>query len=294
MELEVFKAEHGHAWVRESNQPSKGFADWQQKQRSLRRKGRLDPERQARLDALGFDWKPTGQGEFCIDEKTKVLWEERFSELLKFRMQHGHCKVTDGWMDNPSLANWVGKQRAAFRAGRMLAVRRQRLEEIGFLWCAEGLDSQANWDKRYAALVAFQQTHGHLRVPDRKPDSHSLNKWLGDQRLFQRRGKLNQERKARLDALGIDWEPSGHVRPVKQDGLPKDSLSLWEHYFAKLAAFKAQYGHAHVPSPWPEDRALSAWVREQRSGRVYGRLHYDQLARLEQLGFAWKVVRSAG
>ena len=97
-------------------------------------------------------------------------------------------------------------------------------------------------------------------------------------------------RKARLDALGFEWQSPGQSRPP-QNHLPKDSISLWEMCHARLVEFKSAHGHLNVAAVTPQDRALMTWVREQRMGYAYGRLHFDQITRLEKLGFSWAAPR---
>src|SRR4028119_1987469 len=41
----------------------------------------------------------------------------------------------------------------------------------------------------------------------------------------------------------------------------------WKPLLAKLARFKAIFGHTDVPYPWPEDPMLSEWVEAARQHR---------------------------
>lgn len=51
-----FHQKHGHCRVTQSNSPSPTLANWVSAQRVLARKEGLHPEKEAQLDALGFDW----------------------------------------------------------------------------------------------------------------------------------------------------------------------------------------------------------------------------------------------
>ena len=42
---------------------------------------------------------------------TDARWEQRFGELMLFRMAHGHSNVPKGLQSNPGLAAWVCAQR---------------------------------------------------------------------------------------------------------------------------------------------------------------------------------------
>ena len=80
----------------------------------------MSPYRAERLEGLGFEWDPIA-----------AAWVERFSELVQFKVAHGHCSVPRGG-ENPELSSWVVRQRQAANNGRMTDEQRRRLEEIGF------------------------------------------------------------------------------------------------------------------------------------------------------------------
>lgn len=293
-QLATFKAQHGHLRVTKLSPGFPGLANWRDKQRAYWRKGTLAPERKARLDALGFEWESPGMPDIRLTAFNQALWEQSFTHLQAFQAAHGHCQVPHEWAVNPSLGEWVSAQRERFREGKMLPERQARLEQIGFHWQYENLKAVEQWERRFAEMEAFQQKHGHLRVTKSNQTTPGLAHWRDNQRMNQRAGRLSPERKARLDALGFEWGSPGVPRPAPASDLPKDELSLWEHFFERLAAFKEQHGHLNVPNEGKEQRQLVAWMREQRSGHVYGRLHFDQITRLEKLGFAWKAPAFGG
>ena len=50
-----------------------------------------------------------------------------------FQQKHGHCNVC--YRDKSTqLAMWVGKQRYIFSTSKMDQTRKQRLDNIGFVW----------------------------------------------------------------------------------------------------------------------------------------------------------------
>ncbi len=93
----------------------------QVRQRTVFKHGELSPDKVACLEALGFGWGPHA-----------ARWEERFSELVRFKGEHGHCDVPRAWSKNPVLGNWVGTQRSNYRRGKLSPDRVELLEEIGF------------------------------------------------------------------------------------------------------------------------------------------------------------------
>jgi hypothetical protein len=53
--------------------------------------------------------------------------------------------------------------------------------------------------------VAFKENQGHCGVPDRWSENPELGRWVANQRQTFRKGKLSEERVARLEALGFEW-----------------------------------------------------------------------------------------
>ena len=93
-----------------------------------------------------------------------------------------------------------------------------RLEAVRVVWDV----AAAQWEKNYALLRAFVEREGHANVPQRhEEDGERLGQWLGTQRKRwqarrmseeERKGKkasapLSDEEVARLEAVGVVWQP---------------------------------------------------------------------------------------
>ena len=66
--------------------------------------------------------------------------------------------------DGLALGHWCSEQRKAYRLGRLAPRKKRLLEALGFILSP----FDAAWEKRYQALVAFKEEHGHLRVAQRQ------------------------------------------------------------------------------------------------------------------------------
>ena len=141
-------------------------------------------------------------------------WNDRFQELLAYKLSHGHCCVAHSYPDNQKLAQWVKRQRYQYKlkkSGRHSTLTDERLMElegIGFVW-----DSHvAAWDERFESLRAFQLMYGHCNVPSHYEDK-SLAVWVKCQRrqmklrLRGQKSTLNESRIDRLDRLPFEWNP---------------------------------------------------------------------------------------
>ena len=262
-ELKAFWATHGHCNVPRHWPDNPQLAKWVGKQRTARSKNQMIGARIQRLEALGFEWAPRSSE-----------WEAMFAKLQAFSAAHGHCKVPQGWSENPQLSSWVTSQRTAKTTGALAAERIQRLEDLGFDW--DPLSSA--WDAMFSELQAFKKTHGHCNVPRGWTDKPSLATWVGTQRDFKSKGALAEERIQRLEKLDFDWDPLS---------------SEWEAMFAKLQAFSSAHGHCKVPQGWSENPKLGTWVGTQRVRKTKGRLPRELIQRLEKLGFDWDPLSSA-
>ena len=120
-ELADFQHLHGHCRISTLSDDFRALGVWVHTQRTLCKQGRLDADRIARLDAIGFTW-----------DLLREQWDTMLSALEDFRRATGHCDVPQRWADNRKLGNWVMVQRAAYKASRLDAEQIERLRAIGF------------------------------------------------------------------------------------------------------------------------------------------------------------------
>ena len=222
-------------------------------------KGKLSPERIARLDKLGFSWDPLAED-----------WEINFSALERFKQRKGHCRVAHRSQNYGSLGTWVMTQRAD--KDKLSTEQIERLNQLGFSWDPR----DEVWETMFGALEKFKQREGHARpAKEYQEDGKKLGSWVSRQRL--KKDTLSAEQIERLNKLGFSWDLRG------QD---------WETHFAVLEKFKQRVGHCRVPNQQRVDGVgLGSWVMRQRAEK--NRLSYEQIERLNQLGFSWDPLVEA-
>jgi len=170
------------------------------------------------------------------------------------------------------LGKWSAEQRHRWRRGLLSTHTFRALSALGF-----NFDSQTSrWATHFTQLAEFHSKQGHCNVSNKDPDAPTgLYTWILVQRQRKRQNRLEDDRARRLEGLGFVWEPVA---------------DRWERRFSELQQFVDMYGHARVPSGWPENPALAAWVntvRSQYKGRDGDRngLTLSQETRLRELGF---------
>ena len=149
---------------------------------------------------------------------------------------------------------------------------------------------QDRWSDRLQELRNYCVQNGQCLVPHTYPPNPQLARWVKRQR---RQYKLMLER-----------QPSnmtfGRIERLEQLGFVWDSHDAsWKEKFEELRRYHIKYGHSAVPSKCSENPKLATWVKCQRrqyklfiEGKQSG-MNATRVEELHQLGFKWKIARSA-
>jgi hypothetical protein len=141
-----------------------------------------------------------------------------------------------------------------------------------------------SFDDRFNDLMSFKAKCGHCHVPF-TGENASLGQWCSALRVSYKkiqnnqkpRNKLSDEQIQRLNDAGFKW-----------------SRQALDNRFNDLMAFKAKYGHCHVPRTG-ENASLGQWCSELRSSykkiqnnqKPRIKLSDEQIQRLNDAGFKW-------
>ena len=255
-QLEDFKKVHSHCSVSSKWPENPALARWVNSLRNKLGRDAISPERVEQLTEMGFSW-----------DRPAEVWEESFRALLAYREAHGDCNVPLRWDPNKKLGLWVQTQRRRKRA--LDGDRLRRLEEAGFVWDTRTVE----WEKNYRNLEAYREEKGNCLVPAQT----ELGRWIDSQRRELKKGRMRQERLARLGQLGLELR----ARPR--------FAAKWEEGFALLLKYLKENGDCDVPQKHPNYPTLGAWVSNQRTKHRKNKLKDDQVGRLEEIGFKWKA-----
>lgn len=125
------------------------------------------------------------------------------------------------------------------------------------------------WGAGLAHLRAYAAEHGAPSVPKgfETPDGFRLGVFADYLRQRRRVGKLAEGKVKALDELGFIWEPQEVIRERRQ-----------ERHDALISQALAEPRAAATPTPA---------AARLRSLRHKGKLHDDEIARLDEAGLVW-------
>ena len=91
-----------------------------------------------------------------------------------------------------------------------------------------------------------------------------------------------------------EWRRSDSSPVFFQRRVTRDQASRWASRYSELKEFKIKTGHCDVPSSWPQNVALSKWVKHQRyqwklfkSGKR-STISQERIRSLDSLEFVWE------
>ena len=243
-------------------------------------------------------------------------WMERLRQLRAFKEIHGHTMVPKRYKSNPSLGNWVGKQRQLyqnFQTGTkpcsLTQERIDHLNQLNFCWNAmskgrpqpdtieQNTVMDDEWWSHYKELCKNCRQHGDIHTIRRQS---RLGAWLDRQRKnYDIQRKFTHVNTDNATAISLD-----HTQLLTAEKLKALSrisevwwMSFrqwqWELRYRDLQHFAAKYGHCCVPISYSDNTQLAHWVSNQRklfnlrNAGKRSELTSSRIKKLEAIGFVW-------
>ena len=231
----------------------------------------LSPERERKLDALGFIW-----------DKTRQNWNRYYEAAKEFYQREGHLEVPVKYVtaDGLKLGLWLrGK---AAEKETLSPGQAEALETIGMQF-----DSRydAKWEERFRLAQEYYREHGNLEVPkEYTVQGVRLGRWVSAMRSARERPdhshyRLDAERIRRLDGIGMRWMGGS-----------------WEVRYRLAEQYYREHGNLRVSQSYAAETEegriwLGKWLAAQRKkhnspGGKHD-LTNEQIKRLETIGMEW-------
>ena len=222
----------------------------------------VSEEQRQRLTLIGFVW-----------DARNALFDLNLEALKAFKERTGHTFVPPKWVEGDvRLGQWCNSIRTRKLNGTLNAEMIAALDSVGMSWDV----LSEKFELKLLALADYVRREGNAKVPLRhKEAGFALGAWVN--RLRQRREQLSPAQRARLDDLGMAWDPRNES---------------FEFGLKALTSFHKREGHGRVPKDWVENGfPLRAWIASKRTNRES--LSIDQQSELESLGMVWHTYEDA-
>ncbi len=271
--------EHGNLEVPARYATPDGYSlgHWIYNQRAVRKgqmQGVLTDEQIEKLDRLQMRWN------YFTDNS----WETNFAAAQKYYEEHGNLDMPAKYIteDGLRLGAWISNLRSWESAGLhpkyLSAERRKMLEDLGMIW------NKLNhvWERNFAAAEKFYKENGHLQVPAKyvSPDGIKLGNWISYLKNVrigkQKRGAaLTEEQIARLDSIGMSWNPT--------------VADKWEDGFKEAKIYAQNNGTLLVPVSYVSESGykLGSWLQRQNKLLKNEELLPERKNKLDSLGVEW-------
>jgi len=197
--LTLFVSKHNHHIIPRGNPDTKSLALWLVNQRKSFRKGELDKDKIEMFKRINVDLN------YDRSEEYINKWKNRYNELTNFFNQKGHSDVPGRYKENKPLAQWVLVQRREMKNGELEPFKIELLNKLNFSWSIENKGFPPNdeaWNKKYNLLEKYKSQFQTTVVPQ---SNKELGRWVNDQRLKFKRGKLSQSKIDKLNKIGFVW-----------------------------------------------------------------------------------------
>ncbi|MEU7195647.1 Helicase associated domain protein [Streptomyces xinghaiensis] len=266
----AFHSEYGHLRVPPDHVTPSGFPLYERlcTVRYRRKKGTLDPRREAQLNKLGIIWEP-------VEEKNR-----RFHDALRaFREEHGHLRVPQSYKtegkDSINLGASVVNLRTRYTKGELSDGEIEFYESLGMVWRCRA--TPTTWEQFLSDLEEYKKTNGHLDIPfsytTPGPNARKLGRQVDAHRRKETEGELGPEDRSALEKIGFVWD----AREFR-----------YQRFLSVLRDFKERYGHVNVPqkyvTPEPEKLALGMWVANRKRDHKKGILSPSRVRDLLGIG----------
>ena len=193
--LKEFKEKYGRYPTRSDDikyPENNNLGKWLIFQRVRYKDGKLLNDRKEKLESLGV----------VLTDALENQWEEKFELLKEYKEKHGKFPKYTEKYKNINFGKWLDFQRARYKDGKLLKDRQEKLESIGIVFN----NNIASWNKKFELLKEYKEKYGKLPKGNELYENIKLARWVSKQKSFYRQGKLLNDRKEKLESLGVVFD----------------------------------------------------------------------------------------
>ncbi len=252
-----------YKWINEQRQVYIGNRDGK----------KLTPEQIERLESIGMIW---GNRRHISQVSA---WFAQYEDAKRFYEANGHLKITEEYAgeNGNRLDIWIKHQKEYYRKGKLSKQQIELLSKIGIIWCRDD-----PWEVGFDHAKSYQENHGDLLVPHMYicEDNYRLGNWISNQRNqynnLKSKGSLSDERKKRLDDIGMVWNLNEYAWKEGYEHAKSYSMILngkkWSQSYVSQDGFKT-----------------GQWLRTQERMVKKGELNVERKTMLSKIGFDFDI-----
>jgi len=220
----------------------------------------LSESRIQRLESIGMCW-------LVADER---YWNEAY-EICRQHYEKYHS-LEDKSELSPKIKHWILRQRAKYNSGELDADKIEKLTAIGMIWNLDEI-----WDRNYEHARKYYEEHGNLDIQAAyvTEDGFSLGRWYRTIRKAYLEGRLDDDRKKRLVAIGFE----------KESVLTRS----WMQKYILVKKYYEDNGNLNIKTTYiaEDGTKLGVWISTQREKYNKQLLDKEQIELLEKIGMVW-------
>lgn len=212
---ESFKTSNGY----EYDERGVSLGTWVKEQTSLLLDNKLSDSRKEKLELLGIKIEDIYDSYFeQMYKKAKLFYNEHghMDPLYKFK----HDSSIPMTKDEHELFFWVASCNRAHARGKLDEKTYELLKDIGMFLTSR----ESNWNNMYCLASKYFKHYGNLNVSEgfKTFDGYTydakgfdLSKWISSQKLKLKNGKMSEDKKNKLNEIGIVWNIRTSVQETK-------------------------------------------------------------------------------
>ena len=260
------------------------IGQWIQKQREVYRNNKLETYKYKKLELIGM----------IFEIKTnKESWEEKYG-LARTYYEHyenleipGNFKTTNGYEydeNGVAIGQWIQDQRKHQKNNNLAPERYDKLVLIGMRFDTK--NNQKEWEEKYRLARTYYKHYGNLEIPARfktingyeyDESGIALGSWIRQQKTDFRDGILKEERKNKLEQLGMKFGVS--IKDQQWEEKYELAKKYYEYYgnLGMTVRFKTTNGYEYDEN----GVAIGQWLFSQKQNK---KLSNERRKKLELIG----------
>lgn len=229
---------------------------WITTNRSRYSKGKLSIEQITKLEQVqGWKWTHN------------LTWSQRFDILKSFVDQYKRFPQKSE-KEFHKIYAWIIRQKTFKNNGTLVQNQQEKLKSIpGWQW---DIDDD-KWNKNFELLQKYQSEYKIMPTQNTVYQDVQLGYWANNQRAFQKRDKLTDELKVKLESIpGWKW-----------------IMISWDNTYNLLEEFVSEKKRMISFMETYKGKVLGQWVNTQKKKYAYGELDPSKKIKLEKISY-WK------